>query len=557
MSDAARADEFSALLAGVADRGLSDDQRQRLADLMAADRDLRRQYLEYCQMHAMLRYEHGVVVATQPNEIGVEMRRRTLLSKNRLAWFSAAAAVLLVVAAIIRPQRSQAPATPERGRPVATLKTAVGVQFDYGAHGETTSAAGTPMPQGQYQLSRGIVELEYSSGALLTVEAPAEFRLVDESIFRLDSGRVAAHVPEEAHGFKVDTAAATVVDLGTDFAVEASPNEPSEVHVFEGEVRVELRHGKGVAADPLRLLTGQATKIDGATGLPAGIDLDDQRFLRRLDAEPQVYARSVLAMGPSVYYRMEPTGDGATLHDSAGDADATVHPGEAARPVWAPGKVGTAFVLGGPAQQTYASAATYPRAPGKQLSVVAWVYARSRPRWASIAKNWAGADDHGQFHFGLHEDSGVLESHIADRKGREIVVKDSTPLPLNQWHHVAFVADGTMLRLYREGREIDAAPYDDLVGDPRIRALAIGTKLNLAGVAPEEREFNMWDGRLDELAIFNKALSPEDVRRLYEVGSRESGSSSARQGETAAASVQHGAAKLGKTTPGNTKLARD
>jgi Concanavalin A-like lectin/glucanases superfamily len=92
---------------------------------------------------------------------------------------------------------------------------------------------------------------------------------------------------------------------------------------------------------------------------------------------------------------------------------------------------------------------------------------------------------------------------------------------LNAWHHVAFVADGSTLRLYRNGREIGAAPYHELRRDPRIQALAIGTKLNLSGNAPEGRDFNMWDGRLDELAIFNHALSPEQVSELYKLGNDE------------------------------------
>ena len=56
--------------------------------------------------------------------------------------------------------------------------------------------------------------------------------------------------------------------------------------------------------------------------------------------------------------------------------------------------------------------------------------------------------------------------------------------------------------------------------DPRIEALAIGTKLNLSGDAPDHQDFNMWDGRLDELAIFNHALTKAQIRELYELGSK-------------------------------------
>jgi hypothetical protein len=505
-------EDFDALLRRLVESDLSDLDRIRLATLIEGDATLRTAYLEHCQMHALLKSEHGLLTACAsdgPSDASIQRPKRF----KRLALTSAASVIII---AGTMWSYGTAPAVPFRGRDVVILKTGVGVKFAYGAHGEGHAAAGSALPQGLYDLTSGIAELEYASGVLLTLEAPARFELVDENLLRLQSGRVAAHVPQQAVGFKVEAPAATVVDLGTDFAVDATLDQDAEVHVFEGVVRVDLRKAKGAASGPLHLLSGQATRVDFATGLPAGIDLDEQRFMRSLGAKPPNYARQVLALDPVVYYRMEPVGDGLTLVDqSKSHADAKVAPGKATSPVWVAGKVGAALQLGGPAQETYAYASHYPQTSTNRLSVIAWVYARSRPRWASIAKNWAGAEDRGQFHFGLLDDFGALEGHVADASGREIMVQDSQPLPLHQWHHVALVADGSLLRLYRNGQEVDAVPYNALTVDPRIRALAVGTKLNLQGTAPEERNFNMWDGRLDELAIFNHALSSEDIQQLY------------------------------------------
>src|SRR5262249_29471051 len=160
---------------------------------------------------------------------------------------------------------------------------------------------------------------------------------------------------------------------------------------------------KGKSEDQLRLTTGEATRVDYSTGMPSGINMDEERFVHSLRDEASPYARTILQLKPAVYYRMEPTGDGTRLIDASGNgADATIPFGRATSPVWTTGRVGAALRLGGPSQQTYASVAKYPQAPGDTISVVAWIYARSRPRWASIAKNWAGGDvDRGQFHFGL------------------------------------------------------------------------------------------------------------------------------------------------------------
>jgi hypothetical protein len=517
--------ELERFLSQLTDGGLSEADVQRLGTLLEADPSMRRQYLDYCQMHALLRSEHGLLTSwsATPVEAEEDETERPLSRRSglRTAGSLAAAAIFVAVAAGIGLLEFNRARPPFRGHETAMLSKAVGAQFAYGTNGETTPTEGSPLRQGLYELTSGLVEIEYGSGAVLVVSAPATFELVDQACVRLEDGQLAAHVPKAATGFRIESPGATVIDLGTDFAVQAIKLKESEVHVFHGEVLIDLHGDRGQTADLLRLVTGEAARVDYATGMPCGIDLDEQQFLRSLRAEGNSYADAILAMNPAVYYRMEPTGDGTRLADaSPSGADAAIHFGRATAPVWTPGKVGAALSLGGPAQQTYAAASQYPQAVGDAITVSAWIFARSRPRWASIAKNWAGGnDDHGQFHFGLYEDGGELEAHVVDSSGKEIVVRDKIPLPLRTWHHVAFVADGATLRLYRNGREVDAKPYHELHRDPRITALAIGTKLNLEGDAPEEHDFNMWDGRLDELAIFNHALSADDVFELYRLPS--------------------------------------
>lgn len=512
--------QFDELLSRFVDSDLQEPELQQLVSLIESDRTLRHKYLESCQLHGLLRAEHGLLASWGVS--AVELSSYRLVGKLRapraLALWSTAAVLLISLLGGVLHYGFSKLERPFRGEVVAKLKNQVRAEFAYGPLGESTPPVGAAMLQGPYQLLSGIIELESVTGVVLTVEAPASFTLLDDQGFRIDDGRVAAHVPESARGFRVVTPSATVVDLGTDFAVESTQRTKSEVHVFNGEVQINLRGSKASKASPLRLTTGKATRIDYETGMPSGIDLDEQRFLRGLDVEPRAYTSRVLSMQPTAYYPMQPTGDGMLLMDATTQrSDARIHFGHAAEPVWAAGKVGLAFALGGPAQETYASVGSYLQAEGNQLSVVAWVMAQSRPRWASIAKNWAGADDRGQFHFGLYMDSGELEAHIQDSTNKEITVKDNVPLPLNMWHHVAFVADGSMLRLYRNGQEVAAAEYRQLQSNPRIKALAIGTKLNLRGEAPEERDFNMWDGRLDELAIFNHALTANQVLELYEL----------------------------------------
>ena len=95
---------------------------------------------------------------------------------------------------------------------------------------------------------------------------------------RIEPRAVRGPRAEAATGFRVEIPNATVIDLGTDFAIEAVQGKKSEVHVFNGEVQINLRGSKTSGASPLHLTTGEATRIDYQTGMPSGIDLDEQRF---------------------------------------------------------------------------------------------------------------------------------------------------------------------------------------------------------------------------------------------------------------------------------------
>src|SRR5262245_40950648 len=55
--------EFERLLKQVADGDLSPVDTARLGELLESSAALRQHYLDYCQIHAMLRCEHGLLTA--------------------------------------------------------------------------------------------------------------------------------------------------------------------------------------------------------------------------------------------------------------------------------------------------------------------------------------------------------------------------------------------------------------------------------------------------------------------------------------------------------------
>ena len=120
-------------------------------------------------------------------------------------------------------------------------------------------------PGQRLALTRGTAEIAFSGQAKVLLSAPVELEIVDAGACRLASGKLTAHVPEPARGFKVHTPDGTVTDLGTDFGVLVSlagAAANTEVHVFRGEVEVATRAGAATttapAFQPRKLTTGQA-----------------------------------------------------------------------------------------------------------------------------------------------------------------------------------------------------------------------------------------------------------------------------------------------------------
>ncbi len=319
-------------------------------------------------------------------------------------------------------------------------------------------------------------------------------------------------MPPAGHGFIVQTPSADVIDHGTEFGVEVTAGQGSEVHVFKGEVEVKSRTEE---SETLRLFTDQATRVDEIVGSPAGITVAPDRFLRSFDEPSDDYATRIRELNPVLYFRMQPSSDGLTLTDQSGNGlHAQIEPGTTIRPLFGSGRLGSAFRMHGPRARTFAVVPDYPKATNNQLSAVAWVRAESRPRWASIIKNW-GEGEIGQFHFGLVDHSGELEILVRGPKRGGACVRDTELFPLGTWQHVAFVADGTHLHLYRNSREIGNIPHKPLA-TPTIKTLGIGAKP--IGNHPKRpgAPADFWHGRIDELAIFNHALDSDTIRQLYE-----------------------------------------
>ena len=103
--------------------------------------------------------------------------------------------------------------------------------------------------------SSGITRMEFTNGAVVAIEAPAELSIRSADEVELNHGRLNAWCPETAHGFRVVTKEATLTDLGTSFGVSAAKDGTADFVVLDGEVKVQkdnetrqVRRGAAVRA---------------------------------------------------------------------------------------------------------------------------------------------------------------------------------------------------------------------------------------------------------------------------------------------------------------------
>ncbi len=374
-------------------------------------------------------------------------------------------------------------------------------------------------------LAAGLAELTFDSGAKVILHGPARFVATDPLGGDLQLGKLTAKVPHAAAGFTVVTPSSKVVDLGTEFGVNVADDRTTHVIVYVGEVEISSG-SQGVGGEnpaegaAMRVKAGQAVSVSPDRTIKT-IAAENERFIRDLaplagKAEAEAsYVELVKGLKPVVWFRMEGSDADRTLHDDLG-GEAKLFWDGPGNP-FVKGVLGKSLWLRGPKLQDYALLADYPKSKNGRLSVSAWVYADSSPGWCLIAANW-GEHQLGQFHFGLRRNgpraNEDLRIEIADRAGESIELRegDAHPFPLNSWQHVAFTTDGTTLRLYRQGREVGARRHDGLAFPARFKALAIGAKSTdaMSGCVSD----SYWSGKLDEIAVFNDALSAETVQKL-------------------------------------------
>ena len=226
--------DLSGLLSELVEGTIADERFADLNARLEADPEARRRYAEYVELHAAL----GRRWSEAPSPIRSAPRRG-----RRIAIAAATGLAAVVVLAVsLRPRFGPAPdAAASAGGPPATLVAAQGAVWA-DPNVDLALAAGQ-LPAVGLRLDAGTAEFLLANGATVVARGPAAIRFPAGGRVAVDLGRVFCRCPTPASRVIVETPAGEVIDLGTEFAVEARPDRTARVSVVSGEVRVGSSSG--------------------------------------------------------------------------------------------------------------------------------------------------------------------------------------------------------------------------------------------------------------------------------------------------------------------------
>lgn len=511
--------EFDDIVAAVCHGSATEQQLDDLAPVLASDAAARDEYLARVELHTRLATENGLFVSSVPVQseaaAGVDPSGLKPGRRQFLPWIVATAASVVAAVSLWYAASTAAPveAPPvvekakQQGTPaVAVLVNEIGAKF---ADGEGPDA--DRFETRKYRMLAGAAHLRFVNGADVVINAPATFTIHDAMRMTLAEGSLRATIPETAQGFVVAAPGVDYLDRGTEFGVSVEGGTGrSELHVFDGVVDV-LPGGSGTPVSSVSegesVSMSQGRLRPAARPAPEAFPTADSIALRRWDAQRQTFRHD-----PDLvfYYPFVPDEtDTSRLVDEATSGQRVEGRIQGAQWVtgrW-PGKKALQF-------EQLGDLVTL-NIPGSfdQFTIAAWVkvdrleYSRNS---ILMTDGWAAGGYHWQsYRHGYLTASGPF--------GWQNVKKWAGPtIPQGRWVLLTAVVDRTAneSRQYADSSLVARMQFT-LANSIRPGSCRLGSWKPLPGHEDELRDFR---GRIDEVAMWRRALSADEVRKLYEAG---------------------------------------
>lgn len=357
---------------------------------------------------------------------------------------------------------------------------------------------------GEYRLNQGAIQLRLNNGTDLVMKAPVDFRLIDPFHLSVQRGGLRAIVPPTGEGFTVLAPGVDYVDLGTEFGINVNPESGnSQLHVFDGQVNArnrdsnrllsEVMGGESVEFSQGKLSPTESAERDeflksGTIGL-----LRWKKQCEELRSHPDLIA----------FYPFEKSD---TLVNSA--KNSVVSDGEINGARWVSGRWPGKSALLFDRNWDYVQF----EIPGEyqELTFSTWIKLDGTANYLNTIFNSNGKEP-GDVHWYIESDGTMILLRCTSK--HENRMEKHPLIPIGHWVHLA----GT---ISDSGRKRNVYLNGELAGfsDGKQGALTPG-QCRLGGwLSNTGRRKRQFRGRMDEFAIWDRALSPDEIKQLTESG---------------------------------------
>ena len=505
--------EFQRLLEQAIDDTLSPEEVERLQKLARGNPDRLEQLVDHALIASLLTEEGGVEsVADLVNlTSGEAVKPQQGLKKPSATWrilpWAIAATVTLALVIMQSPLMWTEDSPMPESESFGLLVDEAGAEFAKGFGPEKGR-----LDEREYRLESGKIHFRLSNGADVVMRAPAAFRLRDAFHLELLRGSLRAIIPPTAEGFTVGAPEVEYEDLGTEFGVTVDDRSgASRIHVFDGQVNAKDASSSQLLSSITSGQTMQFAGEDWERANPPGAGeypVPGEIGMTRWETWRRQFVKDPSLV--AFYSFVEDPDTPELLANEIAEANEVVSDGSIKGARWVSGRwPGKSALLFDRDDDEVAFTI-----PGEleELTLSFWVKVdRLDYEYNALinSRSW----EPGDLHFQIKR-TGYAWANVNGRKGERPDISGD-PILRNRWQHVVGVISPEAIKTYVNGklvweqkRQVQTAIAPG--------TCSLGNWLDIPGkYQPTRRALK---GRMDEVAIWNRALGQEEIQAHFESG---------------------------------------
>lgn len=371
---------------------------------------------------------------------------------------------------------------------------------------------------------QGTLHLDFLNGAQIVVSGPAQLQIHSLSLVTLLEGNAAARIPPSAKGFVMNAPDVAIVDLGTEFSVRVNENGESDVNVTDGEVVVSLLGNDGNTLRSERVSQSGSVRVtrNKTTLGPVTPAIQPTARIPDRPTPPLIvtedYVQAVRSAQPFAYWRFEQFVNQSVPNEIGENLKLVLHAEENDNSVSVDGGMGR--FRASPQSRYFSVNEGLPGWNAESFSIELWACSQ-RLNWMTLvdvlSEDWEGDLNAIEIAFQspfIHTPGALRFFHryppAQDLHSGVNLFSQDTFTP-GQWHHVVVTKTPDSLSMFVNGRELSRFE-GEIECDDELYQLSVGQM--------DQRLHRQFEGALDEIALYSRALTTQEIKRHYELISK-------------------------------------